>query len=339
MWVQHLNRTLVIPDVRSPNVLDLFAGCGGLALGFEAAGFETIGFEKDIDASETYRANLKGTCATVELSVGYDYPIAPVIIGGPPCQPFSVGGLQLGLKDSRDGFPIFLDAISRLQPEIWLFENVRGMLYANKKYFEEILQTLKSLEYIVEFKLLNAVSYGVPQNRERVIVIGHRGDFVWPTPQSKKVTAGDALGDYATTAPEESKFLTASMDQYVAKYEKASSCIRPRDLHLEKPARTLTCRNLAGATGDMQRIKLPDGRRRRLLVREAARLQSFPDSFDFSGSEISQFNQIGNAVPPLFAKEIAQSVRRYLESGRRHTSSEIANRNLPSQMELSLLIK
>lgn len=313
MWVEHLNRTLEIPEIRSPYVIDLFAGCGGLALGFEAAGFETIGFEKDTDASETYRTNLKGTCTTVELTVGYEYPTAPVVIGGPPCQPFSVRGLQLGLKDSRDGFPIFIDAISRLQPEIWLFENVRGMLYSNKEYFEEVLQSLKSLGYIVEFKLLNAVNYNVPQNRERVIVIGHRGEFFWPSPLSEQVTAGDAVGDYASTAPEESKFLTPSMDQYVAKYEKASGCIRPRDLHLEKPARTLTCRNLAGATGDMHRVRLPDGRRRRLLIREAARLQSFPDSFHFTGSETSQFNQIGNAVPPLFAKAIALSVKKYLE--------------------------
>jgi DNA (cytosine-5)-methyltransferase 1 len=102
------------------------------------------------------------------------------------------------------------------------------------------------------------------------------------------------------------------MDRYIANYEKASCCVRPRDLHLELPARTLTCRNLAGATGDMQRIKFPDGRRRRLLAREAARIQSFPDSFEFAGSEGSVFNQIGNAVPPMFAYSIASAVARYL---------------------------
>lgn len=103
------------------------------------------------------------------------------------------------------------------------------------------------------------------------------------------------------------------MDEYVAKYEAASHCITPRDLHLDKPARTVTCRNLAGSTSDMHRVKLADGRRRQLTVREAARLQSFPDWFEFVGSETSQFNQIGNAVPPLFAYALAQSFVSYLD--------------------------
>ena len=82
---------------------------------------------------------------------------------------------------------------------------------------------------------------------------------------------------------------------------------------MDRPARTLTCRNLAGATSDMHRIKLPDGRRRRITVREAARLQSFPDWFEFSGGLESQFTQIGNAVPPLFAYQMAQSIVQYLK--------------------------
>jgi len=98
------------------------------------------------------------------------------------------------------------------------------------------------------------------------------------------------------------------MDKYVAKYEKASKCIRPRDLHLDQASRTVTCRNLNGATGDMMRIRMPDGKRRRVLVREAARLQSFPDWFEFAGAEGAQFNQIGNAGPPLLGRAIAQSL-------------------------------
>ena len=106
---------------------------------------------------------------------------------------------------------------------------------------------------------------------------------------------------------------TPNQDVYIAKYEKASKCINPRDLHFSRPARTVTCRNLAGATGDMHRIKMPDGRRKRVNVREAARLQSFPDWFNFKGSESSQFYQIGNAVPPLMAYYIGLSFRDYLE--------------------------
>jgi len=109
--------------------------------------------------------------------------------------------------------------------------------------------------------------------------------------------------------PEGSKFLTPAQDLYIANYEKASSCINPRDLYADRPSRTLTCRNLAAATGDMHRVKLPDGRRRRLLIKEAARLQSFPDTFEFIGAETSQYYQIGNAVPPLLAYKIALAVK------------------------------
>jgi len=323
-----------VPKEGGPRTLDLFAGCGGLGLGFEAVGFETMGFEMVKDYGATYNKNLKGECFIEQLNESTSFPDVQVIIGGPPCQPFSVGGHQKGLEDSRDGFPIFISAIEKIQPDIFLFENVRGLMYKNKWYLDQIVDQLSNLGYILEWQLLNAKHYGVPQNRERVIAVGHKGKFDWPEPMSYLVTAGQALGDMASQVPSDSKFLTESMDTYVAKYEKASKCIRPRDLYLDKPARTLTCRNLAGATGDMHRIRLPDGRRRRLRIREAARLQSFPDWFEFVGGEISQYNQIGNAVPPLFAYKLACSVQSYLNSSMRFTTSEIAAAGAPTQMTM-----
>lgn len=300
-------------DGSSPLVLDLFAGCGGLALGFESQGFETVGFEMDADAAATYGRSLSGICNQITLTQSTELPSAPIVIGGPPCQPFSVGGNQRGLKDARDGFPIFVSAIERGRPELWVFENVRGLFYRNRWYLDEIVEHMRGLGYEVEYRLLNAKRHGVPQNRERVIVVGHRGGFQFPAELTgPPVTAGEALGDLAHSVPCDAKFLTPNMDAYVARYERASQCIRPRDLHLDKPARTLTCRNLAGATGDMQRIRVKDGRRRRLTVREAARLQSFPDWFEFEGGETSCFNQIGNAVPPLLAHHLAASARTYM---------------------------
>ena len=318
-----IGRVLTPPPVREPLVLDLFAGCGGLALGFEAQGFETMGFEMVGDYSSTYNRNLKGICVLSVLTPRTDLPKARVIIGGPPCQPFSVIGKQMGLQDSRDGFPAFFAAISRIDPAIWLFENVRGLYYRNRAYLNLIMQSLRGLGYLVEAKLLNASDFGVPQNRERVIVVGHRGNFSFPEPARHKVTAGEALGELAFSIPQDAKFLTPEMDLYVKKYEIASYCTVPRDLHLDRPARTVTCRNLAAATGDMMRVRLPDGRRRRLTVREAARLQSFPDWFEFEGSEESQFYQIGNAVPPLLAYHLARQVREYLNSDIRLSSREI----------------
>ncbi|MCK6512283.1 DNA cytosine methyltransferase [Myxococcota bacterium] len=333
-YLDELKEKLTRPASFQYDAIDLFAGCGGLALGFEACGIRTSGYEMESDYANTYSLNLNGPCKRKRLDLGEEYSPAQIVIGGPPCQPFSVGGKQLGLQDPRDGFPIFVEAIKKVDPDIWMFENVRGLLYRNKRYFEEILARLKELNYVVEYRLLNAVGFGVPQNRERLVVVGHRGDFQFPKETSARVTAGEALGELAVSIPNDAKFLTARMDEYVANYEKASKCVTPRDLHLDRPARTLTCRNLAGATGDMHRLRLPDGRRRRITVREAARLQSFPDWFEFSGTETSQYYQVGNAVPPLFAYAIACSVVEYLKSDHRFSNSEIMHRNLPVQPEL-----
>ncbi|HMH32780.1 MAG TPA: DNA cytosine methyltransferase, partial [Puia sp.] len=300
--------------IRKELVLDLFAGCGGLSLGFEAAGFKTLGVEMEGNAVATYNTNLNGNCIHRKLDKSFIYPDAQIVIGGPPCQPFSVGGHQKGDDDDRNGFPLFIDAVKKTKAKMFVFENVRGLLYANRWYFEEIIEELTTLGYNIDYKLLNAVNYGIPQNRERMFVIGHNSSFEFPKKSLVKVTVGEAIGNMMKKAPKESKFLTASQDAYIARYEKASFCINPRDLSVDRPARTLTCRNLAAATGDMQRVKLPDGRRRRLLIREAARLQSFPDWFEFTGNETSQYYQIGNAVPPLLAHKIALSVSKCLDS-------------------------
>lgn len=279
------------------------------------------------DAAETYRNNLLGDCFTQELDVNTRFPKADLIIGGPPCQPFSVGGKQLGLKDARDGFPIFISAIKQVKPEVFLFENVRGLLYKNKWYLKEVITHLANLGYVISYGLLNAKYYGVPQNRERVIVVGAKKKINLPSKFNYTVTVGEALGGMAFEIPENAKFLISSMDAYIAKYEKASKCVNPRDLYLDRPARTLTCRNLAGSTGDMHRIKFPDGRRRRITVREAARLQSFPDWFSFSGKETNCYNQIGNAVAPYFALSLAKEIKEYLISTKIGTQYQIKDEN------------
>jgi DNA (cytosine-5)-methyltransferase 1 len=299
-------------QIGGPHVLDLFAGCGGLSLGFEANGFRVTGYEREEDACATYRRNLRGSCHHVELDPKFDFPPTTAIIAGPPCQPFSVIGNQRGRIDGRNGFDVFISAVQQTRPEIWMFENVRGLLFRSRTYFASILRKLRAFGYEVEYRLLNSKNFGVPQNRERVIVVGHQGGFTWPRESDEIVTAGEALGRMAKTAPQTARFVTQAMAAYIRRYEAASCCAVPRDLHLDLPARTLTCRNLAGATGDMHRIRLPDRRRRLLRPREAARLQSFPDWFNFAGSESSQLVQIGNAVSPLVAYHLAKQFRRYL---------------------------
>ncbi|MFZ2724879.1 MAG: DNA cytosine methyltransferase [Methylococcaceae bacterium] len=335
-YLKNINQSLLPANHKNYSLLDLFAGCGGLSLGFEAVGFETISYEIEPSAVETYNKNLKGQCITEKLTLNTFYPQkVDIIIGGPPCQPFSVGGEQKGIQDERNGFPSFINAVKQLKPKLWLFENVRGMLYSNKHYFEKIIEELEAENYFIDYQLLNAVNFGVPQNRERLFVVGHYGGFNFPKPENYKVTVAEAIADLIDTVIDERKILTPSMDAYIAKYEKASHCINPRDLYLHKPARTLTCRNIAGSTGDMQRVKLKDGRRRRISVREAARLQSFPDWFEFMGTETQQFYQIGNAVPPLLAKYLADCVKKYLEQESYKCSKKKQRANtIPLQMSL-----
>lgn len=313
-YVEHLNSTLVLPKSYKYEAIDLFAGCGGLSLGFEAAGIKTTGYEMMEDFCRTYSSNLGGECICEKLTPDTDFPKVDIVIGGPPCQPFSVRGKQKGKEDERNGFPIFLSAVKRLKPMIFMFENVRGLLYKNKPYFDYVVSELRKLGYTVAYMLLNAVDYEVPQSRERVVCVGSKTRFHFPKAKDFIVTAQEALGDIINILPENPMFLTPSMDKYIASYEAKSCCKTPRDLHLNMPARTLTCRNLAGATSDMQRYRLEDGRRRRLIPREAARLQSFPDWFEFCGSIESQFNQIGNAVPPFLAYNIAKAIVEHIEN-------------------------
>lgn len=312
-YIDYLNNTIRIPEEQPYLAIDMFAGCGGLSLGFEAAGVKTIGYEMVEDCCNSYEKNLRSVCHKEKITTETEFPKVDIVIGGPPCQPFSRRGKQTGKDDERNGFPAFIEAIREIKPKIWMCENVKGLPEQNKEYFESIMEQFKELGYEVECRVSQIVRYDVPQNRERLVIVGHHGGFKFPEPNDYKISAGEALGQLAFEVPENAAFLTPAMDEYIAKYEAASKCKNPRDLHLDRPARTLTCRNLAGATSDMHRIKLSDGRRRRITVREAARLQSFPDWFEFCGSEESQFTQIGNAVPPLFSYALACQVVEYLK--------------------------
>jgi len=312
-YIDYINNTIRIPNKHPYLAIDLFAGCGGLSLGFEAAGIKTIGYEMKEDCCKTYEHNLKSECHKEFITEKTEFPKVRLIIGGPPCQPFSRRGKRMGEDDERNGFPAFIEAVKKVQPDMWICENVKGLPEQNTDYFQSVIDMFKKLGYIVEYKTFKLVQYDVPQNRERMVIVGHHGGFKFPEPNDYIITAGEALGSLATNIPENAVFLTPAMDEYIAKYEAASKCKTPRDLHLDRSARTLTCRNLAGATSDMHRIKLPDGRRRRITVREAARLQGFPDWFNFYGSEESQYTQIGNAVPPTFAYKMALAVIDYLE--------------------------
>ena len=296
-------------------VLDIYSGAGGLSLGLEAAGFEVTGIDSNPDCCYTYQTNLRGGCRNETITPEYDFPEADVVAGGPPCQPFSVHGKQLGKRDYRNGIPSFMAAIKAVRPKMCIFENVRGILYRNREYFDSFLEELRKEGYEVDENVINSADCGVPQNRERVIVVGHHGGFEEPKKQDGRVTVEEALRDIPADELEVPRYLTSEMDRYIEIYEKASKC-RPRDLDMTRPARTLTCRNLAGSSSDMHRIKTTDGRRRMLYIREAARLQGFPDWFVFRGSRNSALTQIGNAVPPLLALDLGKKAMTCLDRSR-----------------------
>ena len=315
-WLQRLHASLLLRDKPDYSVLDLYCGGGGFSLGFAASGFRVRGIDENSDAVATYSGNV-GEADCTHLDCDTELPKADVLIAGPPCQPWSRAGKQLGELDVREGFSVVDRAVEAVHPKAVVVENVPDISRERgRSRLRQFLTGLQKRGYRVRERILNSADFGVPQNRRRTFVLAIRSTepVKLPEPWDRRFTVQDAISDTSHLAPEGSRFLSPEMDRYVARYERASGCRLPRDLHLDKPARTLTVRNLFGATGDMMRLRLPDGRRRMLTVTEAARLQSFPDWYHFHGSLQSRFSQIGNAVPPLLGLAVAQQVRRGLAS-------------------------
>ena len=315
-WLRRLHHALTPSAQQTFSALDLFCGAGGFSLGFAASGFSVQGIDRDTDAVATFSANV-GQATYLDLRYDRSLPKADVLIAGPPCQPWSRAGKQLRESDPRDGFSAIAHALKIVDPTVVVVENVPEISRNDRrKRLDDFLADLRDLGYEVREAILNAAHYCVPQNRRRFFVMAVRGGdaIKFPSQCGSQVAVRSAIPETCEFAPGGARLLSPDMDRYIARYERASGCRVPRDLHLDRPARTLTVRNLVGATGDMMRISLPCGRRRMLTLREAARLQSFPDWFHFTGSRQSQFSQIGNAVPPLLGLAVAKQVHQALTS-------------------------
>lgn len=328
------------------NVLELFAGAGGLALGLEKAGLSCVALnEIDKWACETLRNNrpkwnvLEGDIKDYKFD-NYKGKV-DIVTGGFPCQAFSYAGKKLGLEDARGTlFYEFARVIDEVKPPICIGENVRGLLSHDKgKTLQGMISILDEIGYkVMPIQVLKAINYNVPQKRERLILVGVRKDidinFDYPKAFRKIYTLEDALkkGELFDSDVPESKGT-----QYPESKKKILDLIPPkgywRDLPLElqkeymggsfylgggktgmarrigwdEPCLTLTC-----SPAQKQTERCHPDETRPFTVREYARIQTFPDEWVFAGSVSQQYKQIGNAVPVNLAKEIGYSIVKFL---------------------------
>lgn len=301
-------------------VISLFSGCGGMDLGF-VGGFEFLGKQYTKHPFDIIWANdFNGAaCRTYAHNIGSHIQHgdiwqhidsipgeADLVIGGFPCQDISVNGKGAGVDGKRSGlYRAMVEVVSRTKPKVFIAENVKGLLMKhNVKSLERVLTDFRALGYEVSFQLYHAADYGVPQTRERVIIVGTRPGapkFTPPTPtheKSQHITAKMAIDDLAIL-DENEKF------SHIWSRANVSGEQGNRRLKADRPGYTIR----AECHGNIQfHYELP----RRISMREAARFQSFPDNFVFDAKLRETERQVGNAVPPVLAWHIAKAVRKCL---------------------------
>lgn len=320
------------------NIISLFAGAGGLDLGFENAGFKVVwANEYDSTIWETYEKNHNAPLDKRDIRTvkSDELPECDGIIGGPPCQSWSEAGSLRGIEDSRGQlFYDFIRLLKEKRPKFFVAENVAGMLAdIHREAVNNIINHFKTAGYDVNIKLMNAVDYDVPQDRKRVFYVGFRNDlgvnFEFPKPHDKKYTLRDAiwdLKDSALKAQDYNKtnhnalripnheymnggFSTIYMSRNrVRSWDEPSFTIqaggRHAPIHPQAPKMLFVEQN--------KRIFVPGKEElyRRLSVRECARIQTFPDSFLFYYRDLADgYKMIGNAVPVNLAYNLAKSIK------------------------------
>ncbi|QED22959.1 DNA cytosine methyltransferase [Candidatus Deianiraea vastatrix] len=320
--------------MKNSNIISLFSGAGGLDLGFKKAGFQTIyANEYDKTIWSTFEHNFQDVTLDkrdIRHIQASEIPDCIGIIGGPPCQSWSEAGSLRGINDSRGKlFFDYIRIIKAKRPKFFVAENVSGILHErNKEAFNEILNGFKDLGYNVKYKLLNAKNFNVPQDRERVFIVGflNNVDFEFPKPNEKHITLKDAIFDLKDAAkpcnPKEldrfnheyytAGFSTIFMSRNrVRSWDEQSFTIqaggRHAPLHPQAPKMEFVEQNKRIFKQGSEYLY------RRLSVRECARVQTFPDDFKFIYKNILDgYKMVGNAVPVNLAYEIATQILKYL---------------------------
>lgn len=345
----------------SLNVLDLFCGCGGLSYGFESAGYDVLlGIDNDSKALETFElnhCNAKSICGDI-TKVTYEKDIKPlldgkkidVIIGGPPCQGMSLSGPRRFDDPRNKLYMSYIRLVKEISPKAFVIENVPGLVgLFDGRIKDSIIKQFHDMGYDIQYKIMCAADYGVPQNRKRVIFVGMKtGSFCYPKRLVNQVTCSMALSDlppleneigeeiaeYAADAQNEYQKLmrarSADVRNHVAanhseKVRKIISLVPDGGNYKDLPEEYRNSRNFHVAwtrfRSDKPAPTIDTGHRHHFhykynrvpTVRECARLQSFPDDFYFLGNKTQQFRQVGNAVPPLLAQAIAEQLKKELE--------------------------
>lgn len=340
------------------NVLDLFCGCGGMSLGFEQAGFIVLlGIDIWEDALKTYQFNRKGAktlCADMSDIKGEDVAkiigntSVDVIIGGPPCQGFSIAGKRI-IEDERNKlYKGFVRMVEYFKPRAFVMENVPNILTIGGGAIRDaIVADFSALGYTVDYKVLLASDYGVPQNRKRAVFVGlNNGDhFSFPKPvTTTKVTSEEALSDlpeYSLIDGSEYPSMPKSDYQKLMRLHSTVLNNHQTTVHNQKTIDIISLVPDGGNYKDLP-IELQETRKVHIAwtrlnskkpsftidcghnhhfhykynrvptTRESARIQSFPDWFVIVGNKGSQLRQVGNAVPPLLAKAISEQLLKFL---------------------------
>ena len=328
--------------------IELFAGAGGLALGVEKAGFNTLGLiEFDKDAADTLKKNRPNwnvinddianiSCLDLEKYFSIKKGELDLLSGGAPCQAFSYAGKRLGLEDARGTlfyhYALFLE---KLQPKMFLFENVRGLLtHDHGKTYATMLDIFTRAGYTIDKLVLNAWNYDVPQKRERLITIGIRNDLVgkteyrFPKAHSYKPVLRDVLLD----CPDGPGVPYGEKKRKIFELVPAGGYWRDIDPAIAKEYMKSCWDMEGGRTGILRRMSLDEPsltvltspsqkqterchplEARPFTVRENARCQTFPDDWEFCGNVSAQYRQVGNAVPVNLAYDIAKEIANSLD--------------------------
>lgn len=327
------------------NVLDLFSGPGGLSIGLQKAGASIhAAVEFNRDAMSTYcmhtseAIHINSDIQSVDFSQFKGK--VDMVSGGPPCQPFSLGGLRKSIGDARNMVPEFIRCISTVKPYVFLMENVPGLTMSSAKpYFEEVLNNLAEIGYHLNWKILNSADFGVPQKRRRLFVLGCRDRFLeFPEPTHGPLSTLPHLSsrDFITNEP--NGIVPSSKVKY-AKYPDLRSSPYAgqlyngggRPIDPNGPCHTILASSGGHKThwvdtqgaaveyhahlmagGEPREGFVPGGRR--LTIEECAIIQTFPPEMIFSGSRSSQYTQVGDAVPPVLATAIGKKIIDQLNS-------------------------